>query len=108
MIFILSFLVAVVAFVVWSSLRKKPIRSTADMHDLELQRSIYRTAVLGTGSLAGIALLVALSQCITQIPAGHVGVIDFFGQVSDRTLKSGVNSAIRWRELSKCRCRPKK
>ena len=24
-------------------------------------------------------------------PAGHVGVIDFFGRVSERTLKSGVN-----------------
>ncbi len=91
MIFILSSMVAVVAFVVWSSLRKKAIPSTADTRDLELQRDIYRTAVVGTGGLAGIALLIALSQCITQIPAGHVGVIDFFGKVSDRTLKSGVN-----------------
>src|SRR4029077_14757993 len=91
MTFILSSLVAVVAFVVWSSLRKRGIRSIADVRDLELQRSILRTAVVGSGTLAGVALLIALSQCITQIPAGHVGVIEFFGLVSDRPLKSGVN-----------------
>jgi prohibitin 1 len=91
MTFILSSLVAVVAFVVWSSLRKRGIRSIADVRDLELQRNIHRAAVIGSGTLAGVALLIALSQCITQIPAGHVGVIDFFGLVSDRTLKSGVN-----------------
>ncbi len=46
-------------------------------------------------SLALIALIVAvfigLVQCWTIIPAGHVGVIDFFGNVSDQTLKPGVN-----------------
>ena len=30
-------------------------------------------------------------QCWTIIPAGHVGVIDFFGTVSDQTLLPGVN-----------------
>jgi regulator of protease activity HflC (stomatin/prohibitin superfamily) len=91
MIFILALLVAVVGFVLWSWLRKRVIRSTGNTHDLEIKRNIYDTAVIGTGSLAGVALLVALSQCITQIPAGHVGVIDFFGRVSERTLRSGVN-----------------
>lgn len=46
-------------------------------------------------SLALVALVVAvfigLVQCWTIIPAGHVGVIDFFGNVSDQTLKPGVN-----------------
>jgi regulator of protease activity HflC (stomatin/prohibitin superfamily) len=46
-------------------------------------------------SLALVALAVAafivLVQCWTIIPAGHVGVIDFFGNVSDNTLKPGVN-----------------
>jgi regulator of protease activity HflC (stomatin/prohibitin superfamily) len=28
---------------------------------------------------------------ITVVPAGHVGVIDLFGRVSSRTLKSGIN-----------------
>lgn len=35
--------------------------------------------------------LLAFSQCFTVIPAGHVGVVDFFGVVSDNTLKSGIN-----------------
>ena len=38
-----------------------------------------------------IALLIAFMQVWTIIPAGHVGVIDFFGNVSDNTLKPGVN-----------------
>jgi len=91
MIFILSSVVAVAGFAVWWLLRKQAIESTANVRDLELQRHIYRTALIGTGSVAGISLLIALSQGITQIPAGHVGVIDFFGKVSERTLKSGVN-----------------
>jgi prohibitin 1 len=92
MVFILASVLAVLAFVVWWSLRKQAIQSTTSVHDdLELQRHFYRTALIGAGSLAGISLLIALAQGITQIPAGHVGVIDFFGQVSERTLKSGVN-----------------
>lgn len=44
-------------------------------------------------SLAGIVVfgILSLSQCFTVIPAGHVGVVDFFGVVSDNTLKSGIN-----------------
>ena len=38
-----------------------------------------------------IAIIIAIMQCWTIIPAGHVGVIDFFGNVSDTTLKPGVN-----------------
>lgn len=36
-------------------------------------------------------ILAILLSCFTMIPAGHVGVIDFFGHVSDRTLKSGIH-----------------
>ena len=44
-------------------------------------------------SLAVVALsgVIAFGQCWTMIPAGHVGVIDFFGNVSDNTLYPGVN-----------------
>jgi len=35
--------------------------------------------------------LLSLGQCFTVIPAGHVGVVDFFGVVSDNKLKSGIN-----------------
>lgn len=38
-----------------------------------------------------VAIFIGLVQCWTIIPAGHVGVIDFFGNVSDNTLKPGVN-----------------
>ena len=37
------------------------------------------------------ALLFALSRTFTVIPAGTVGVVDFLGNVSDNTLKPGVN-----------------
>lgn len=37
------------------------------------------------------ALLFALSRTFTIIPAGTVGVVDFLGNVSDNTLKPGVN-----------------
>lgn len=41
---------------------------------------------------SGIVFIVlSLGQCFTIIPAGHVGVVDFFGIVSDNTLKSGIN-----------------
>ncbi|MBN1893885.1 prohibitin family protein [bacterium] len=35
--------------------------------------------------------VIAFGQMITVVPAGHVGVIDLFGRVSARTLKSGIN-----------------
>lgn len=38
-----------------------------------------------------LLILAILLSCFTVIPAGHVGVIDFFGHVSDRTLKSGIH-----------------
>lgn len=41
-----------------------------------------------------IALLlgfIVISKSITVIPAGHVGLKDFFGKVSDRTLSAGLH-----------------
>ncbi len=76
MFFLAFLLIAVVAFLAW-----RGFRGTTD----------------GTGKV-GIILLVAvgsallaLSRCIAVIPAGSVGVIDFFGTVSDKTLKAGIN-----------------
>ena len=37
------------------------------------------------------AALIAVTQCFTTIPAGSVGVVDFFGTVQEGTLKSGIN-----------------
>ena len=57
-----------------------------------------RRGDLPTRSAAGIApligvvaLLAAAGSCFTVIPAGHVGVVDFFGTVSPNTLKAGIN-----------------
>lgn len=38
-----------------------------------------------------VALVLAFAQMFTVIPAGFAGVIDMFGNVSDNTLKPGVN-----------------
>src|SRR5262249_47216895 len=35
-----------------------------------------------------------LYLCLTVIPAGHVGVTDFFGRVSDRVLSPGINVVV--------------
>lgn len=41
--------------------------------------------------VAVVAAGIALFNIFTVIPAGTVGVVDFLGNVSDNTLKSGVN-----------------
>ncbi len=75
MLFILALLAALVAAAVYFNAKKR----------LSKQESSY--ALIGMS----VALLIALLQCWTIIPAGHVGVIDFFGNVSDKTLYPGVN-----------------
>jgi len=75
MLFIIALIAAVVAFFVYKNAKKR------------FQKSETTFAMLGFV----IALFVALLQCFTIIPAGHTGVIDFLGYVSDNTLKPGVN-----------------
>lgn len=41
--------------------------------------------------LGGLSLFLAAGQCFTVVPAGNVGVVDFFGSVAPNTLKSGIN-----------------
>ena len=38
-----------------------------------------------------LVVLIVLIRTFTVIPAGHVGVVDLFGKVSDATLKPGIN-----------------
>lgn len=76
MFFLIFILVAVAAFVSWRSMRINP--NTAGSANISLM-------------VAAGAALAALSNCFTVIPAGSVGVVDFFGTVSDNTLKSGIN-----------------
>lgn len=75
MLFIVAIIAAVVAYFVYRNSKRRMNKSEA---------SFALMAV-------GVALVIALSQCWTVIPAGHVGVVDFWGIVSDYTLKPGVN-----------------
>ena len=53
--------------------------------------AVSRGAGAAATAVAGLAALLALSQFFTVIPAGHVGVVDFFGSVSSTSLKAGIN-----------------
>jgi len=82
MILIVSFAIAVFAFLAWRAGKK-----AAELSRLPGSRSVPSVFAL----IGVLALLVGVSQVFTVIPAGHVGVIDFFGNVSSTTLKAGVN-----------------
>lgn len=60
-----------------------------------VSRSMKKTGRKREGLIATIvtvvAVLAALLNTFTIIPAGTVGVVDFLGVVSDNTLKPGVN-----------------
>jgi regulator of protease activity HflC (stomatin/prohibitin superfamily) len=81
MIFIFAVLITITAFFVWLSATRK------------VKQNIAAFRSVRTGSLLAIGLfgILALIQCFTQVPAGHVGVIDIFGIVSERTLPAGIN-----------------
>ncbi len=78
MIFVLTVIVAVVALLGW--------RATKQGEDTPGQR-----LAPGLGVVAIVATLVGLLQFLTVVPAGHVGVVDFFGSVSPTSLKAGIN-----------------
>jgi prohibitin 1 len=81
LIFIFAILISTVAFFIWLGTRRK----------VKLENTAFR--FVATVSLVAVVIfgILALTQCFTQVPAGHVGVIDFFGVVSARTLPSGIN-----------------
>jgi prohibitin 1 len=79
MFFILSVIVAVGSAIAWWSARKTPAS----------QLSRGSSAIFGAAAV--VFTLLALGQTITVVPAGNVGVVDFFGTVSQNTLKSGIN-----------------
>ena len=53
------------------------------------RRGAPRAPVVGGTALA-LGLLV-LVQCLTVVPAGHVGVVDLFGRVSPHALPAGLH-----------------
>jgi prohibitin 1 len=82
MLFIVSLVITIVAFFVWRNAAKQ----------VRQNNTAFRPVTRGSLLTAGVAGTVALLQCFTQIPAGHVGVVDFFGVVSDNTLRAGINT----------------
>ena len=78
--FILWLVTAAAAFAVVYILRKR------DFEGVEISRIARWARVVGA-----MAAALAILSCLTVVPAGHVGVVDFFGRVSARTLKAGIN-----------------
>ena len=82
MFFIFTLLITFVAFVTWNRSRKSGAN----------ERGIGARSASGiAGFLMFIFGALAIVQAFTVIPAGHVGVVNFFGTVSEGTLKSGIN-----------------
>ncbi len=81
MLFILSLIIAGLAFFYW---RQAGIK-------VKQYNEAYRGSKMASAAVAAAFGLIALLQFFTVIPAGHVGVVDFFGRVSSGTLKSGIN-----------------
>jgi len=81
MIFIVSVLFVVVSLIVWRAARRR----------LRLNDAAALPISKGSALAAGGFAVLAIIQCFTQIPAGHVGVVDLFGVVSDATLRAGIN-----------------
>jgi regulator of protease activity HflC (stomatin/prohibitin superfamily) len=82
MLFLLSLIIVIGAIVVWINARKK----VRDEHN-----AIFKSTASAAGVTALVFALIGLSQMFTVVPAGNVGVVDFFGTVSDNTLKAGIN-----------------
>jgi regulator of protease activity HflC (stomatin/prohibitin superfamily) len=83
MLFIVALILAIVTFIFWQNARKKIVSE---------HNETYRPAANASAVVCAASIVIALSQCITSIPAGHVGVVNFFGTVSDNTLKAGINT----------------
>jgi prohibitin 1 len=81
MLFILCSLISAAMIILWFFARNK----------VKNERNL---AYKNTSNIAAVVALffalIAITQCFTIIPAGHVGVVDFFGTVSDKTLPPGI------------------
>ena len=81
MSFILTLFIAIGVLFAWFVAAKNVRQNNMS------SKSIRQISVLAVAAI----FIFALLQCFTVVPAGHVGVIDFFGMVSKRTLPSGIN-----------------
>ena len=82
MVFILLLLVAVAGIGMFVTARKK---------FQTMRTQAIKTSMNLAAGITAMALLGAFAQTVTVVPAGHVGVVDFFGIVSETTLKAGLN-----------------
>jgi hypothetical protein len=57
---------------------------------------VRHPAATGAWVLMAIGIVVMFSQLIRVVPAGNVGVVDFFGTVSPVSHKAGSTSSTRW------------
>jgi prohibitin 1 len=82
MLFLVALVVAVVAFV---AVRKLAVESDDPLraHAARSARTVLMVVVAG-------AVLLAFVQLVRVVPAGHVGVVDLFGQVSPTPLQAGL------------------
>jgi prohibitin 1 len=78
MFFLISIIIAVSAFV--------GFRRASQYNGPERGRLSAISVLTGV-----IFSLLALGQCMTVVPAGNIGVVDFFGTVQTNTLKAGIN-----------------
>jgi regulator of protease activity HflC (stomatin/prohibitin superfamily) len=82
MLFLVSLIIVIGAIAVWINAQKK----VSDERNM-----VFKTTATAAGITAVAFGFIALSQMFTVVPAGNVGVVDFFGTVSDHTLKAGIN-----------------
>ena len=81
MIFIVALIITIIAIIVWYQVKRTPSRN---INATRLSSAVAMAVALVFGA-------IAVTQCFTQIPAGHVGVVDFFGIVSTRPVPAGIN-----------------
>lgn len=81
MVFIAALIVALAAFLVWRTATTKVRQNNV------LFKPVVAVSFLVMLFGAGLAV----TRFFTQVPAGHIGVVDFFGIVSERTLPAGIN-----------------
>ncbi len=82
MLFILTLLITVGAVIAWISARRKVVQERNPLYS--------RTAGIAA-VVAAFFAFVTIAQTFTVIPAGHVGVVNFFGIVKPQTLSAGIN-----------------
>jgi regulator of protease activity HflC (stomatin/prohibitin superfamily) len=81
--FVLFLIIALIAFGVATQVRRQ--------HNLAQRLASLGLSGRGVQIIGFIAILLAIFQTLTVIPAGTVGVVDFFGTVHPRARTAGIN-----------------